>query len=223
MNKKIKINNLLRIFVIIALFLNIGSIIGSAEQTSIVYLYVGTGNIYVDGVYKGTPHGGLFTMTLPTYTTHTLRVTAIGYNEYSTTFRVVSGYMIIGVPMIPSAWSTTPTPISTPTPIKNPVPYYTPKPTSTPTPISNPVPYYTPKPTSTPAPTSSEKYIQINSEPTGAKVYYGTTFIGTAPFTYKVLYAQKITFKLPGYSDKVTYIEPLTRSPFKVYLTKSLI
>jgi hypothetical protein len=251
MNKKINI--LLRILGISILFLNIGSILGSAASSNL-YIYSGSGaHIYIDNVYKGDSKQGFFATTLPALTTHTLKVTLEGYNTYTEMFKMQSGYMILAAPLIPTSWGwgtnprPTPAPISTPIPsytpkpTSTPIPYYTPKPTSTPipsytpkptsTPIpyytpkptSTPIPYYTPKPTSTPAPTLSEKYIEINSEPTGAKVYFGTTLMGTTPFTYKVLYAEKITFKLPGYMDKVTYIEPLTRSPFKVYLTKSFI
>jgi hypothetical protein len=227
MNKKINI--LLRILGISILFLNIGSILGSAASSNL-YIYSGSGaHIYIDNVYKGDSKQGFFATTLPALTTHTLKVTLEGYNTYTEMFKMQSGYMILAAPLIPTSWGWGTNPRPTPAPISTPIPSYTPKPTSTPIPYytpkptSTPIPYYTPKPTSTPAPTLSEKYIEINSEPTGAKVYFGTTLMGTTPFTYKVLYAEKITFKLPGYMDKVTYIEPLTRSPFKVYLTKSFI
>lgn len=225
MNKKINKSKILRILGIFILFLNIGSILGSAADSNVYIYAMSNAHIYIDGVYKGDAKNGYLATTLPAYTTHTLKVTADGTYDYVSTFVVKAGYMFIGTQSIPIAWGwgSNPTPAPTTTPKATPIPTYTPKPTITPVTTITPIPTYTPRPISTPAPSLSDKYIEINSEPSGAKVYYGSTYIGTTPFNYKVMETQLITFKLPGYKDKITYIEQITRSPFKVYLSRLLI
>ena len=210
MNKKINI--LLGILGISILFLNLGSIPGSAADSNVIIFVMSNAHVYIDGVYKGDSTGGSFHIALPALTTHTLRTVHGCCNDYTKTFKVAQGYMLVTAPMIPLSWGWgTPKP----TPTATPAPTLTPTPTRTPTP--------TPTRTPAPTPTSSDKYIQLDSVPPGANVYSGSTLIGTTPFTYKVPYAQEITFKLPGYNDKVTYIEQRTRTPFKVYLAKSFV
>ena len=211
-----KINMLLRILGISILFLNLGSILGSAADSNVIIFVMSNAQVYVDGVYKGDSTGGSFHIALPALTTHTLTTVHGCCNDYTKTFKVAQGYMLVTAPMIPLSWGWSNSP--------KPTPAATPAPTPTPTPAPDSTPTLAPDsqaPAS--APTSSDKYIEFNSEPSGANVYYGSTLIGTTPFTYKLPYAQEITFKLPGYNDKVTYIEQLTKSPYKIYLAKSFV
>ena len=94
-------------------------------------------------------------------------------------------------------------------PDPTPTPYKAPDPT--------PTPYIAPDPTSVPKSGS----VTIDSIPSGADVYMGTTKIGVTPFVYTLPSTQNaIIFKKSGYADKRAYISPSTNSPFVVSLSK---
>lgn len=216
MNRKINMSKLLRILGILILFLNIVPMM-TASATSLYVFSTNNANVYIDNVYKGVIHSGYLLIDLPAGT-YTVKVTNPGIRDgIKTTTLYGDNLKMIAIPMSLPATNPIYTPQPTPIPTKTPTPYYD----YVPVPTATPKPYYTPQPAYTPAPTSSGKNIVINSQPPGANVYSGSTLIGTTPFTYKLLQTQTITFKLAGYSDKVTSIEQMTRSPFKVYLTKS--
>jgi hypothetical protein len=203
MNKISNFRKLLRTLGILILFLNIVPIMTVSATTLYIYA-MSNSNVYIDGQFKGVPSRGMLE-TSASLGTHTIKVTAPKYYDYVGTIDVVQrGFQFVGTTMLPL-------PLSEPTPTYN--PRSTPTPVPTYIPPSNPTP--TPIPTTVPS-----SYKEIRSVPSGANVYYGSTLIGTTPFTYNLPYTQILTFKLAGYSDKVTYIEPSTPSPFVVYSSK---